>query len=98
MPAKTMPKRSAHRRAQPETLPATRRGCHHYWVIDPPNGPTSTGHCKNCGQRRRFPNSSEDSIWDGAEGRSRWNDMGLSRSKRRSALEEPVVEENVVTV
>ena len=58
--------------------------CNHHWVIDPPNGPTSSGHCKLCGQARKFPNSSEDSIWNGAEGRSRWNDMGASRRKRSS--------------
>ena len=97
MPAKTTAKRSDRGRTQSTPL-RTVRGCHHYWVIDPPNGPTSTGHCKHCGRNRRFPNSSEDSIWDGSEGRSRWNDMGLSRGKRGSALEEPVVEENVVTV
>ncbi len=68
--------------------------CHHHWVIDPPNGPKSAGHCKLCGRQRKFPNSSEDSIWDGAEGRSRWNEMGTSR--RRRALEEPVSGENVV--
>ena len=101
MPAKTMAKRTsraARGQAQPTARRTERRGCHHHWVIDPPNGPTSTGHCKLCGRHRRFPNSSEDSIWDGAEGRSRWNDTGLSRNKRRSALEEPVVEENVVSV
>lgn len=76
---------------------ARRRACNHHWIIDPPNGPTSSGSCKLCGLKRRFPNSSEDSIWDGADGRSRWNDMGISR-RRRPASEEPVTEENVVTV
>jgi len=76
---------------------ALRRACNHHWVIDPPNGPTSSGNCKLCGLKRRFPNSSEDSIWDGAEGRSRWNDMGISR-RRRPASQEPITEENVVSV
>ncbi len=58
--------------------------CNHHWLIDPPSGPISTGHCKLCGVERNFPNSSEDSIWDGAEGRSRWNDMGISRRRRAS--------------
>ena len=76
---------------------STRRRVHnHHWVISAPNGPTSTGTCKVCGQNRIFPNSSEDSIWDGAEGRSRWNDMGISR--RRKPQQEPIVEENVVQV
>ena len=71
--------------------------CAHHWLIAAPNGPTSAGTCKNCGTTRDFPNSSEESIWDGAEGRSRWNDMGRSRRRRRGD-EEPVLEENVVSV
>ncbi len=78
------------------TTSARRRAHNHHWVISAPNGPTSTGTCKVCGENRVFPNSSEDSIWDGAEGRSRWNDMGISR--RRKAQQEPVVGENVVQV
>lgn len=72
------------------------RACSHHWVIEPPNGPFSLGRCKLCGRARKFPNSSEDSIWDSAEGRSRWNDMGIAR--RRRPADEPIVEENVVTV
>ena len=70
--------------------------CQHHWVIATPNGPASQASCKRCGQSRTFPNSSQDSIWDGTEGRSRWNDMGLAR--RRRADNEPIAEENVVTV
>ena len=76
---------------------APNRACNHHWIIEPPNGPSSPGSCKLCGLKRRFPNSSEDSIWDGAEGRSRWNDMGVVR-RRRPASEEPVAEENAVSV
>ena len=79
-----------------ETLPMENNQCNHHWVIAPPNGPTSSGHCKLCGQARKFPNSSEDSIWNGAEGRSRWNDMGVSRRKR--SPEASNGEENAVTV
>lgn len=68
----------------------------HHWVIESPSGPTSVGRCEACGRTRRFPNSSEDSIWDGADGRSRWNDMGIAR--RRRAQDEPIVGENVVAV
>ena len=68
--------------------------CNHHWIIDPPNGPTSSGNCKMCGRKRKFPNSSEDSIWDGGEGRSRWNDMRIAR--RRRPGDEPVAEENIV--
>ena len=67
--------------------PSRRRAHNHHWVLNAPNGPTSSGTCKVCGKNRIFPNSSEDSIWDGAEGRSRWNDMGISR--RRKAQQGP---------
>ena len=84
-------------RARGVTEARTRkRACHHHWVIEPPNGPRSTGHCKLCGRNRTFPNSSEDSIWDGAEGRSRWNDMGMTRRRRNQ--DDPIMEENVVEV
>ncbi|MCY3920754.1 MAG: hypothetical protein OXG38_13275 [Chloroflexi bacterium] len=80
-----------------EAAPAAASGtCHHHWLIDSPNGPISTGHCKLCGCERQFPNSSEDSIWDGAEGRSRWNDMGISR--RRRSAESAATQENAVAV
>ena len=70
--------------------------CHHHWMIDAPNGPISVGHCKLCGGERQFPNSSEDSIGDGAEGRSRWNDMGISRRRRTGGSAEP--QESVAVV
>jgi len=31
--------------------------CHHYWVIESPNGPTSRGFCRFCGAERDFLNS-----------------------------------------
>ena len=30
--------------------------CQHYWVIEPPNGPTSNGKCQRCGEQREFRN------------------------------------------
>jgi hypothetical protein len=38
--------------------------CVHQWMIDPPAGPTSEGHCKICGETRAFKNSLEISYWD----------------------------------
>ena len=29
----------------------------HNWAISPPNGPTSTGVCRTCGETREFKNS-----------------------------------------
>jgi hypothetical protein len=31
--------------------------CHHYWIIEVANGPTSMGECKYCGERREFQNA-----------------------------------------
>lgn len=31
--------------------------CHHFWVIDVANGPTSYGTCKYCGEKKRFLNA-----------------------------------------
>jgi hypothetical protein len=31
--------------------------CHHYWVIEVANGPTSRGQCKYCGETREFLNA-----------------------------------------
>ena len=30
--------------------------CTHFWVIDDPDGPISTGKCKHCGTVREFYN------------------------------------------
>ena len=36
--------------------PVTRGTCKHHWVIEPPNGPTSKGVCKLCGELKLFDN------------------------------------------
>jgi len=33
------------------------QACHHYWVIDVANGPSSLGKCKICGEKREFMNA-----------------------------------------
>ena len=33
-----------------------RPACQHYWVLDSPAGPISTGACRSCGEERDFPN------------------------------------------
>lgn len=38
--------------------------CEHHWVIESPNGPTSTGVCKVCGESSEFKNSMPGSGWD----------------------------------
>ena len=31
-------------------------GCVHHWVLAPPDGPTSKGACRSCGNERDFEN------------------------------------------
>jgi hypothetical protein len=38
--------------------------CKHHWLIESPNGPTSQGTCKLCGERAEFRNSMPGSGWD----------------------------------
>ena len=38
--------------------------CVHYWIIEVPEGPTSTGRCKYCGEVREFSNVWENSYND----------------------------------
>jgi hypothetical protein len=33
------------------------RGCAHHWLIESPNGSTSSGICRKCGCRRDFSNT-----------------------------------------
>jgi hypothetical protein len=31
--------------------------CHHFWVIEVANGPSSRGKCKYCGEKKEFLNA-----------------------------------------
>ena len=37
--------------------------CKHQWMIAPPNGPTSSGSCRLCGDKRDFVNYTEKTTW-----------------------------------
>jgi hypothetical protein len=63
--------------------------CQHHWKIAPPNGATSIGKCKVCGEEREFRNSSADSIWDNDSGES-----GFNRGRGRNAHEATVEEDS----
>ena len=43
-----------------EQAPPLQEECTHHWVIDQPNGPTSTGVCRVCEKVREFKNSPEE--------------------------------------
>ena len=42
-----------------ETCQKAKEGENCHWIIDPPNGPVSTGTCKRCGETKEFKNSVE---------------------------------------
>lgn len=44
-------------------LPETQ--CRHHWVIEPPQGATSSGFCKRCGAEREFLNTVSNLLWEG---------------------------------
>jgi hypothetical protein len=57
--------------------------CRHHWVIEPPHGATSLGHCKVCNEVREFRNSAADTLWEG--------DPMASISKMGGGAHRPVV-------
>lgn len=45
--------------------------CSHHWVIESPNGPTSQGVCKLCGEHSEFKNSIPGTGWDRGNSQAR---------------------------
>jgi len=43
---------------------ATEPDCRHHWLIESPQGPTSMGICKLCGEQKEFRNSASDLLWE----------------------------------
>ena len=48
--------------ARNEQAPVALATCQHHWVIEQPNGPTSLGRCKHCGERREFSNNPDSVV------------------------------------
>ncbi|MBI2965522.1 MAG: hypothetical protein HYY34_04880 [Chloroflexi bacterium] len=44
--------------------PPAKAACPHHWQIPSPNGPTSLGTCKTCGETREFRNSIPGGGWE----------------------------------
>lgn len=42
----------------------TESDCSHHWAIESPNGPTSYGNCRRCGETREFKNSIQITSWE----------------------------------
>jgi hypothetical protein len=47
-----------------EQMERVESDCNHHWVIESPNGPTSVGKCRTCGERREFKNSIQITSWE----------------------------------
>ena len=47
-----------------EMVEAVEPICPHRWSIESPNGPTSYGKCKYCGEVREFKNSIKITSWE----------------------------------
>ena len=45
----------------PEVLEVS--SCRHQWLIDTPDGPSSKGVCRICGENKQFQNYIEGSTW-----------------------------------
>ncbi|MFN3974912.1 MAG: hypothetical protein ACK4K2_06550 [Dehalococcoidia bacterium] len=58
--------RPLQRKPTPQKAPvAVAEGqCRHKWALDMPNGPTSIGRCRVCGEVREFRNYLASSYWE----------------------------------
>ncbi len=66
----------AHTPEEENTADETTGGCCHHWVIQPADGPISSGSCQVCGETREFKNYVESATW----GDSRTTGKGSSAS------------------
>lgn len=44
-------------------LPSCIPGKAHYWLLAPPDGPSTLARCKNCDNLRSFPNAMDRMSW-----------------------------------
>ncbi len=66
----------------------TGRTCRHHWLIETPHGVTSRGFCKRCGRTKRFPNASEDALWEASGTMGRWSSRGGVARPARVSLQD----------
>jgi len=58
------------------------QNCH--WIIEPPNGPVSSGKCKKCGAEKEFKNSFEYNTWHGERPNAKDKDKDKDKDKWNS--------------
>jgi len=56
--------------------------CTHHWIIDPPNGPTSTGRCRLCGATKQFTNNWDINYKDSLTATMSGKKRTMKRTKR----------------
>ena len=57
--------------------------CQHQWLIESPNGPTSNGECRTCGEERQFDNYIDGSSW----GYDTSSEMGASHVPTKKEMQ-----------
>ena len=65
--------------------PAGPAACPHHWQIPSPNGPTSIGTCKNCGETREFRNSIPGGGWEREASEARKARAAAARAQSAAA-------------
>lgn len=63
--------------------------CCHHWVIETPNGPTSSGVCKFCGDERTFVNA-EPAVLLLLNGKARAKQRGASSQAQQAMFYEDI--------
>src|SRR5881628_751190 len=84
--------KAAVQERQPEAEAATTveaPTCQHHWLIERPQGSTSAGRCKLCGEEREFRNSATDHLWEDESGNG-YNAWRGSRPSRVAADDDEV--------
>lgn len=60
-------------------------GCQHHWQIASPNGPTSIGTCKLCGEQKEFRNSIPGGGWEREASEARKARAAAARAQAMAA-------------
>jgi hypothetical protein len=60
--------------------------CVHFFEIESPNGPTSEGVCRKCGETKEFPNSVKESGWNEGAGYHNGHTKGQLRDDHPAEL------------
>jgi len=77
----------------PEVTPS-KDGCTHHWMIESPQGETSMGKCKLCGDKRSFQNYNNSGLYprrysqsgqEAMERREYYREVGISSRSIRSS-------------